>query len=354
MIKRKESPYLHVKIAGGATAQCLGLMNAIYSSNKLGIPFKISYYPYSTGTYWPFAIKFLLKEHEVLNLNLGTKGLTNTTELETGKIIKAHPLFRTGFSYEKFLSLIRHMRLESKLQLLRRELAIKNSQSRLMKINKFFNKISGGFAQINDPEVNKEMNLRFEKSKIKSPFAKVVADVDLTIIHYRLGDKRATPTQMQHTKDFNTDLIIDPSTYVEVLNQIKNVDKDNIFVVSDEPQLAQKLLAGVGIIAKINSKGGSIWDDILFMSKAKIFIGTKSQVSQLVNICVENNGGKSYMLNYSIESKSKQFNNTIYLNSKFLNPNHEIYSLDFSLEENVHAAYINKRVEPQSSMKFPR
>jgi hypothetical protein len=109
----KTNPYIHVKIAGGATAQCLGLMNAIYASNKLGVPFKISYYPYSTGTYWPFAIKFLLKEHEVLDLNLGTRGLTNTAELETGKIIKAHPLFRTGFSYEKLLSLIRHIKLST-------------------------------------------------------------------------------------------------------------------------------------------------------------------------------------------------------------------------------------------------
>ena len=338
MIKRKESRYLHVKIAGGATAQCLGLMNAIYASNKLGIPFKISYYPYSTGTYWPFAIKFLLKEHEALDLNLGTKGLTNTTELETGKIIKAHPLFRTGFSYEKFLSLIRHMNLESKLQFLRRELAIKNSQSRLIKINKYFNKISGGFAQINELEVNKEMNLRFENAKIKSPFAKVIADVDLTIIHYRLGDKRATPTQMQHTKDFNTDLIIDPSTYVEVLNQIKGLNRDNIFVVSDEPQLAQKLLAGAGLHTKINSNVGNIWEDILFMSRASIFIGTKSQVSQLVNICVENNGGRSYMLNYSNIDKYSNFKNTTYVKSKFLDPADKIYSLDFDLE-NQHSAY---------------
>jgi hypothetical protein len=330
-----------VKIAGGATAQCLGLMNAIYASNKLGMPFKISYYPYSTGTYWPFAIKFLLTEHEILDLNVGTKGLTNISEFETGKIIKAHPLFNTGFSYEKFLSLIRHLKLESKLQFFRRELAIKNSQSRLIKINKYFNKISGGFAQINESEVNKEMNIRFKKSKIISPFAKVAPNVDLTIIHYRLGDKKATPAQMKHTKDFNIDLIIDPRAYLEIINQIKDVDRDNIFVVSDEPQLAQKLLARVEINAKVNSKKGNIWDDVLFMSKAKIFIGTKSQVSQLANICVENNGGKSYMLNYSADSKSKQFKNTTYLTAAFLNSDHEIYSLDFKLEENAHTAYKN-------------
>jgi hypothetical protein len=338
MLKIRKSPYLNVKIAGGATAQCLGLMNAIYASNKLRIPFKISYYPYSTGTYWPFAIKFLLNEHEILDLNVGTKGLTNVSKLETGKIIKSHPLFRTGLSYEKFLSLIRHLKLESKLQFFRRELAIRNSQSRLIKINKYFNKISGGFAQINDFAVNKEMNLRFGKSEIKSPFIKNVADIDLTIIHYRLGDKKATPAQMKHTKDFNTDLIIDPKTYLEILNQIKDVDRDNIFVVSDEPQLAQKLLAGAGIKTKINSSAGNIWEDILFMSRAGTFIGTKSQVSQLVNICVENNGGRSYMLNFSKIDKYNNFKNTTYVKSKFIDPSDKIYSLDFNLE-NQHSAY---------------
>jgi len=349
----KKNRYLHVKIAGGATAQCLGLMNAIYASNKLAIPFKISYYPYSTGTYWPFAIKFLLKDHEVLNLNLETKGLTNTTELETGKIIKEHPLLREGFSYEKFLSLLRYMKLESRLQFLRRELAVKNSPQRLMNINKYFNKISGGFAQINDTEVNKEMNLRFEYSGMQSPFTKVVAGTVTTVIHYRLGDKKATPAQMKHTNDFNTDLIINPKVYLEVINKIKGVDRNNIFVVSDEPRMARNLLAGVGIKAKINSKKGNIWDDVLFMSKAKIFIGTKSQVSQLVNICVENNGGKSYMLNFSNKEESNQFKNTTYLPAEFLDTDHEIYSLDFRLEENAHAFYKNETKSKDNKVVNP-
>lgn len=338
MKNSRNSLYLHVKIAGGATAQCLGLMNAIYASNKLGIPFKISYYPYSTGTYWPFSINFLLNENEVLDLNLQTRGLENTNKLETGKIIKNHPLFRTSFSYEKFLSFIRQLRLESKLQFLRRELAVKNSQLRLIRINKYYRTISGGFAQINEPEVNKAMSLRFEKANMESPFATTKNDRKLTIIHYRLGDKKATPAQMQHTKDFNTDLIIDPITYFEVLNQFKDLDKDNVFVVSDEPKLAQKLLAEVNIKAKINSNAGNIWEDVLFMSQANIFIGTKSQVSQLVNICVENRGGRSYMLNYLKPDQYNNFKNTTYIESKFLEPTHEIYSLDFSLETK-HSAY---------------
>ena len=49
------------------------------------------------------------------------------------------------------------------------------------KINRYFNKISGGFAQINDFGVNKEMNLRFENSKIKivhGPLGKAIIATD--------------------------------------------------------------------------------------------------------------------------------------------------------------------------------
>ena len=87
---------------------------------------------------------------------------------ETGKIIKDHPLFRKSFSYEKFLSFIRQLRLESKLQFLRRELAIKNSPLRLIKINKYYRTISGGFAQINEPVhrpyVEQVFSMPFEES----------------------------------------------------------------------------------------------------------------------------------------------------------------------------------------------
>ncbi len=335
----KNRPFLHVKIAGGATAQCLGLMNAIYASEKLSIPFRISYYPYSTGTFWPFAIKFLLCEDEILDLNLGTKGLVGALEFETGKIIKEHPLFRKGISYEKMLSIIRHLKLESKLMFLRRELLIKSSPKKLMNISHYYKAMSGGFAQINEADVNANMTLRFQRANKMSPFIKPSSRGNLTIIHYRLGDKKATPAQMQKTKDFNTDLIIDPITYTEVLSQIESIDLENVFVVSDEPQLAQKLLATVGIKAKLNPSIGNIWDDILFMAHAKVFIGTKSQVSQLVNICVENNGGKSFMLNFSKHEKYNKFKRTTYVTSKFLEPNHEIYSLNFELEKNAHSAY---------------
>ena len=57
-----------------------------------------------------------------------------------------------------------------------------------------------------------------------------------------------------------------------------------------------------------------------------------------MNICVENRGGRSYMLNFSKQDAYDNFKNTIYIESQFLESTHDIYSLDFSLEIK-HSAY---------------
>ena len=315
--------FLHVKIAGGATAQCLGLMNAIYASTKLGKPFKISYYPFSTGTYWPFAIEALLNESEILNANVTTGKLRVGNDFQVGKIINEHPLMVQKFSYEKFLSFLRKYKLESRLQFLRRELAVMATPKKIIKINKYYRSISGGFAALNDNLVNAEMNKRFIKSNKKSPFTIGKKSEFLIVIHYRLGDKRAVG---QVPSDFNSDRIIHPESYKNILEQANYLESENIYVVSDEPKLAQKLLAEVKVNAKINYSNGDIWEDLYFMAQSDIFIGSNSQVSQLANICVENNGGKSYIFNLSNKLNYKAFKNTTYLKSNFLEMNHSIYS----------------------------
>ena len=338
MITLPKSTFLHVKLTGGATAQCLGLMNAIYASNKLRIPFKVSYFPFSTGTYWPFAIGDLLEKDEILNINTPTKGLDSSKEFEIGKIIQSHPLMSKKFSYEKLLSVTRKLNLEPGLQFLRRELAVLASPNRLINITNYYRSISGGFAAINEIEVNQSLHERFLKAGKISPFAETVKEKNLIVIHYRLGDKKATG---QHPSDFNTDMVIDPESYADVLSKIPSGNLDNLYVVSDEPKLAQKLLANAGISARIHSTSGNIWNDLVFMAQANIFIGSKSQVSQLVNICVENNGGISYMFNLCKHNDYSKFINTQYLESKFLDKSNEIYTLNFQLEANSHSAYQN-------------
>ena len=328
--------FLHVKLTGGATAQCLGLMNAIYASDKLDIPFKVSYYPYATGTYWPFAIKDLLYENEILNLNVLTTGLSEVDNLEVGKIVTNHPLMKKKISYEGALSLMRKLKLERGLQFLRRELAIFASPMRLIKISNYYTAISGGYAAINEIEVNREMHRRFLKANLKSPFFKNPNTKPSIVIHYRLGDKKATGF---NPSDFNADHILDPESYADVINELSKYHIKDIYVVSDDPKLAQELLSDAHVSAKIKPSTGDIWEDLYFMSQADFFIGSKSQVSQLANISVESNGGKSFMFNVIESLDYKKFKNTTYVQSKFLKLDHKIYSLDFKLEKNAHSAY---------------
>ena len=62
---KSNSGDLKVKLAGGAAAQCIALMNSIYLEKKLSKRIHLYYFPHSTGTYWPFAIDFLLKPGEL-------------------------------------------------------------------------------------------------------------------------------------------------------------------------------------------------------------------------------------------------------------------------------------------------
>ncbi len=330
-----KSSFLHVKLAGGATAQLLGLINAIYASRKLSLPFKISYYPYSTGTFWPFAILPFLSDIEILDINVTTKGLKDIEGIETGKIIQNHPLMHKKVTYERFLQVGRRLKLEPYLNSLRRELSVMASPNRLLNVNSYYRTLSGGFAAINEKEVNTELHARFLRAGKKSPFSSTV-NANKVIIHYRLGDKRAI---FSHPKDFNTDPIIDPKSFADLIGNRKDLNLENLFVVSDEPTVAKKLLSKVGLEARIRGNNGSIWEDIYFMSKASLFIGSSSQVSRLVNIFVENNGGKTFLFNTTRNSRNSKFPNTNFLKSQFLPINHEIYKMEFKLSKEHHSDY---------------
>ncbi len=327
---------IHLKLSGGAMAQCLGLMNGIYASQKLKKRLEISYYPYSTGTYWPFAISSLLKKGEELDSNIQTKGLASTSKVDVGKVLADHPLMTRKLSYEKLLSWLRKLHLEPYLQFLRRELAVMGSAKKIVKISSYYRAISGGFAILNIPEVNNELHHRFLTAKIKSPFLLNKLSANSIVIHYRLGDKKAAG---QYPSDFNSDEIIDPQSFAQVLDKIGVKDSTKITVVSDEPKLAQRLLQQANIRAEIASRTGSIWDDIYIMSQASIFIGSNSQVSKFASICVENNGGKSYLINVDNPKNFYNFSNTTFIKAATLDLKNRIYSLDFELEENAHSAY---------------
>jgi hypothetical protein len=316
-----------VKVAGGATAQCLALLSALYLHLQNKREFKVQYFPTSTGTYWPFQIDFLLNETEILESNAVIRGLsTESSELKFGKVIANHPLSRRGINYEKTLVLIRKLKLEAPLHRLKGQFAIEGSTKKLKKVSKFAKSISGSYPPLIDCQVFSEMDARFKRAGMRSPFSKNVSTglEEYVVVHIRIGDKRSSFT---NPADFGGDGIIDPQAIAQVLSMQEKDSKLKIFVISDEPEVARDLLMSVNVFAEINSKSESIWDDLYFVSQAKLFIGSWSQVSQLGAVCVLNNGGKAYYPSTTHNQKSIPWfvEGLSFYEPKFLPRNHPIY-----------------------------
>lgn len=328
-----------VKTAGGAASQILGLMNAIYISQRNNRPFVVRHYPYSTGSYYPIAIDQLLSPLELDPSPGQTKGLTVVNTLEVGKVIKAHPLLAKRFSYERLLTLIRRIGLESLLMRLKNEWPIAVSQSRLEKVPKNIASITGGYFPIVDQDVHGEMNRRFISAQIPSPFDRQAFDGSkpFVVIHYRIGDKRgsfAFPA-------LGIDGIVDPESFKEILEIEGRESSKNIYVVSDEPLVAQELLRTVGINAKINPTRGDLWNDLCLMARAELLICPWSMVSQLAATIVVQNGRKVYYPQFTSTGNSLDGHIagvTEYL-PKFLPSNHKIYTDYFQLEQGSHKIY---------------
>ena len=125
-----------VKTAGGAASQTLGLMNGIYISRRIGRPFTVRHFPYSTGTFFPIAIDRLLLTSETDPASGLTKGLKIDEAFEVGKVIRQHPLLKKRLTYEKLLVVIRRLNLEKPLLRMRGEWPIYVSESRLRRVPK--------------------------------------------------------------------------------------------------------------------------------------------------------------------------------------------------------------------------
>lgn len=337
---RKQDDFLKIKLAGGASAQCLALMNALYLKNKLRRDFKLYYYPHSTGTYWPFAIQFLLNSNELGDSEQQIKGFIAEDNLEIGKIIRAHPLSSRRLSREHILSQIRKLNLERSLQKLRREEALLASFRNLNRVSSRSRAVSGGFVPLSDRKVNEDMDFRFKRSGLKSPFSTnlYLGARPEIVIHFRIGDKRAKFT---HPSDFGGDGVSDPKVFKQIIEENGPVNQKKVIVVSDEPLVAQKLLREVGIDAEIPSVTGNLWEDIYLMSQARLFIGSWSQVSQLAAICVAWNGGQAHLPSTTQVGTKISWNidSTTFYSPKFLEENHWIYSGDFTLDASAHQAY---------------
>ena len=334
---------IEFKLAGGAAAQTLGLMNAIHVQQKIKRPFLIKYYPHSTGTYWPFAVNFLLREGELVDDKASIKGFEPDLDLPVGKIIRDHPLETKIFSYERLLKWIRALGLEFILKRLRGEIALEALPDRLRMVSDRIVKVSGGYVPMLDHEVMKEMDSRFRVGKnANSPFSKSLDMKEQYVaLHYRIGDKRAKFT---HDKDFGGDGIFDPACFKEIIEGLGITKDHKIYVVSDEPRVAQYLLRESGIEANHFESVHDIWLDLFHLSQAKILIGSWSQVSQLAALCVSHNGGTSYLPNSTqVGTKvSWEIPKSTFFQPRYLESDHPIYGADFMLEDDAHRGYRNK------------
>ena len=317
---------LNVKCAGGAAAQTLALMDAIYVTQRDGRPFVFDYYPYGTGTYWPLEIEDVLTVKEVGNTLKLTKGHTQDIKAaQVGKIVETHPINSQSFNLEKVYAAVRRFKLDRYLLALRGEVPINSSLVRLETIKKSTRIISGGYIPILNHAVFQNLNTRFTNAGFDSPFdlsEDLHSEYDV-VIHYRIGDKRAKFT---HPGVVGSDGILDPRTIYKLLSQL-NLVSSTILVLSDEPEVARGLLSEVGISVDIQKKRSGIWEDLRTMAGAKVFIGSWSQVSQLASVCVVGHGGTAYLpsnaegknsLNWSISGVNTYA-------PEFLGSSHPIY-----------------------------
>jgi len=313
-----------VKCAGGATAQLLALSNAIYLSIKLNRPFKIKYYPYSTGTYWPFAIKELLEENELIEEG-NTRGL-ETDGLKSGEYISNFPLRRNGISYERFLQAIHRLHLNELLNHLRGEVVIGGKRKNLEKVRARTSVVSGNFVPLIDNVVFTKLSDRFTSANLPNPFNTHDKKEEI-VIHYRLGDMRKMPSRDPKMGGHG---VVDPITFKKIL-ELESIDTDttSINLVSDEPGIAVKLLKDVGISATSESKKKSIWQDLQTISSAKIFIGSLSQFSFFGATICAFNGGKQYLPSkvYGLGNLEEDLNISLfnYFEYNYLQPNHYLF-----------------------------
>ena len=323
MDKMSNKPFI-VKCTGGTTAQLLALTNAIYVANRIKRPFKIKYYPTSTGTYWEFGIGDLLAPNEILEVTSVRE--IGMDHINSGTYIQDYPRSRNQKFYDGLQKLTHKFRINSKMRRLRGEFVIGGEREKLDSVTRKAKSISANFVPIVDEFVYEEMYWRFEKAGITNPF-KTELKKNEVVIHYRLGDMRKLP---QRVEGMGGHGVVSPETFREIL-KLEKLDNENsqVSLVSDEPEIARKVLLEAGIECKLANLNPTIWDDLRSIANANIFIGSLSQFSFFGGSICSSNGGRVYVpsTEYGIKSLAHSINNQKfnYFDYKYLPPSHWIF-----------------------------
>lgn len=293
---------IEFKLAGGAVAQLLGLMSALKVQNATGQKCKLTYFPVSTGTFWPFAIDFLLDSS--MRIEYKPSDL-KTEELAIGQIVPDSQVFNGENFQENLRDFFYRNNLHSLIRLFKREHAVNGDFERLSNFGLFTKSISGGFPAFHDELIFQKLHHKFLKNNVASPF-QVIDDfkyADATVIHYRLGDQRVTK-KMQKV---GLGAPISPKCFLSILAKC-DLETSEVFVVSEEPKTAVNLLKEEGInaspIPKVYREGG-VWSEIAFAANAACFVGSWSQVSQLITAISLSRGKRALLPNRPFLGKSE-------------------------------------------------
>jgi hypothetical protein len=127
-------------------------------------------------------------------------------------------------------------------------------------------------------QVAEELAEFFTNSTLENPFELTTSGEYYLAIHYRLGDMRVDSFWAESHG------VLDPITIFEEVKKIRNLSHHNfsVFVYSDEPKVAKRLLESVGLYGCTYIEPSDIWADIKGMSNSTHFIGSFSTVSAVV------------------------------------------------------------------------
>ena len=278
-----------VKTAGGAGSQLLALMNASLVSARIKRPFKVRHFPTSTGTYWPIAIEHLLDINEIDELSTPMRGMALPTldSVHSGSILADHPLESKYFNRAKVMGVLSKSGLDVPLRRIRNEWEVKYSLQRLLDTPESIKFLTGGFFPLFNQTIENDLERRFQKFNAVSIIPKSDSSSNSrVVIHYRLGDKRQS---FKHKK-LEIDGVVDPQVFKRILLNERGSLSEEVTVVSDEPDLAKKLLKSVGIKSRTNNITKDIWADLQSLTDAELLICSWSSVSQVAaSISVQKN-----------------------------------------------------------------
>jgi len=341
-----------VRTTGGAASQCVGLMIAIFVSKKIGRPFQIRHYPVNTGGYYPLGIASLLSRDELYPEDPDNSSSVDYSGLTVGELLEPTNLKSDYSIYDRAVVVLTRLGLDKYVNQFRMIWHIDGSFHRLRGTPygvKVVTPGSKGYFPFSDQEVLEDLKLRFEKAGLPSPFRdfrkkKLLIEPDV-VIHVRLGDKRRAFARPDLGGAVNG--IVDPISYINILERDGFLSSENIYVVSDDPVEAKRLLAESGINAKINEIQGDLWEDLALMSRSKVVLCPWSTVSQFSAVCLSDSDIRFYYPTTAGDGipPGWQWNqsNVNFYNATYLPKDHRLYVTPYESIAASHKIYDEKR-----------